>query len=76
MRRFQPGTIYLFPITSSIYGVCPSRVWWAPWRWSLDVYYWTAHDTIADPLRVADNISKANVIGLIKLLGYPHEISN
>lgn len=65
----------MFPIESDIYAVAVHRVWWAPWRWNLYVYRWK-HDPfiVSDEEPVAANITKAECIGLIKILGYPHEI--
>lgn len=67
--------MYLFSHSQDIYAVVPWRIWWAPWRWNLDVWQW-AYDVygIEDIQRIATNISRAEVIGLMKLLGYPHEI--
>lgn len=67
--------MYMFPMSHEIYAVVPNRLWWAPWRWSLYVWQW-ASDVygIEEPTRIATNITKAECIGLIKLLGYPYEI--
>ena len=65
----------MFPLTHDIFAVVPVRLWWAPWRWKLGVYWWVNRD-IGDPKYIATNMSKSEVIGLIKLLGYPHEISS
>lgn len=67
----------MFPIESDIYAAVPRRVWWAPWRWSLAVVWWDvsgsdAYTTTAEDL--ATNLTKAECIGLIKLLGYEQEI--
>jgi hypothetical protein len=66
--------MYMFPMSHDIYAAVPSRVWWAPWRWELRVYWWSdvvritpSHTTIAT------NISKAECIGLMKILGYEQE---
>ena len=67
----------MFPLSHEIYAVTPFRLWWAPWRWELRVIYWSHLDPkFFSDKRIATNISKAEVIGLMKLLGYPHEISN
>lgn len=69
--------MYMFPLTHDIYAAVPHRLWWAPWRWNLYVLNWSRTDPGFDPDKlIATNISKSEVIGLIKLLGYPHEISN
>lgn len=75
MKPLRSGDMYMFPISHDIYAVEPFRLWWAPWRWALSVY-WFGRDpfTISTPQTIATNISRAEVIGLIKLLGYPHEI--
>ena len=71
----------MFPLTHEIYAVAPTRLWWAPWRWALRIYWFRARSAasffsyIEDEI-VATNLSRAEVIGLIKLLGYHHEISN
>jgi hypothetical protein len=66
--------MYMFPMSHDIYAAVPSRVWWAPWRWSLAAIYWV-NPADFTPLRtIATNITKAECIGLIKLLGYEHEI--
>lgn len=65
----------MFPIESDIYAVAAHRVWWAPWRWSLSAWRWSPnYFSIEDPARVAVNISKAECIGLMKILGYTNEI--
>ena len=73
--------MYMFPITHEIYAVAPFRLWWAPWRWALRAYWFRSRGaanyiSYTEEEIIATNISKAEVIGLIKLLGYPHEISN
>jgi hypothetical protein len=75
MRTLRSGSLYLFPIESDIFAAAPTRVWWAPWRWSLRVYWWQEVE-LPPPERIAHNITKAHCIGLIKLLGYPYEIQN
>lgn len=60
----------MFPIESAIYALVPYRLWWAPWRWNLGAYWWS--DVGRKP--IATNITKAECIGLMKLLGYPYEI--
>lgn len=77
MRTLHSGGMYTFPIDSDIYAVVPYRKWGAPWRWSLDVYMWNREPTaISEGQTIATNISKAEVIGLIKILGYPHEFKS
>ena len=67
----------MFPIENDIYAATPWRRWWAPWRWALDVHRWERNPfAISEAETIATNLSRAEVIGLIKLLGYPHEISN
>ena len=69
--------MYVFPMPHDIYAVVPYRLWWAPWRWRwrLVVYWWRdVHLGFLDQT-LAYNISKSEVIGLMKLLGYPYEIS-
>ena len=67
--------MYMFPMSHDIYAVVPVRLWWAPWRWKLQVCWWPEVDHLPVPPKyIATNISRAEVIGLIKLLGYPHEI--
>jgi hypothetical protein len=71
--------MYMFPMMHDIYAAIPSRVWWAPWRWSLAVVRWNrsrSNDYITPFETIAINITKAEVIGLMKLLGYQHEIKN
>lgn len=64
----------MFPLMHDIYAVVPFRLWWAPWRWKLGVYWWAVDHRPGVPKYIATNISRAEVIGLIKLLGYKHEI--
>ena len=65
----------MFPISHDIYAVVPTRLWWAPWRWELRILRWSHRGPGFDPDKtIATNISRAEVIGLIKLLGYEHEI--
>ena len=59
--------MYMFPVSHDIYAVVPYRLWWAPWRWNLQVYWWTGINNITHPKPVATNITKAEVIGLIKI---------
>jgi hypothetical protein len=66
--------MYMFPVAHDIYAVVPYRLWWAPWRWNLQVYWWTETNNITHPKPVATNITKAECIGLMKLLGYEQEI--
>lgn len=66
--------MYMFPVSHDIYAVVPYRLWWAPWRWELGVYWWKNVHYVLPSERIATNISRAEVIGLIKILGYPHEI--
>ena len=65
----------MFPLVHDLYAAVPSRVWWAPWRWSLDVYRWEGVSNITPPERIATNIAKAECIGLMKVLGYAQEIT-
>jgi hypothetical protein len=67
--------MYMFPATSEIYAMVPWRIWWAPWRWSLDVWQW-AYDVhgIEDVQRIATKLTKAECIGLMKILGYEEDI--
>lgn len=83
MRTLRSGYMYSFPIESGIYAAMPWRRWWTPWRWNLDVYRWGHDDPrtagagafhIARAETIATNITKAECIGLMKLLGYPEEI--
>ncbi len=68
--------MYTFPINSDIYAAMPWRTWWAPWRWSLDVYMWgRPHFAISEAQTIATNITKAECIGLMKVLGYEQEIT-
>ena len=68
--------MYMFPLMHDIYAVTPLRLWWAPWRWALHVYYFQEGiQRFPAPERLATNLSKSEVVGLIKLLGYHHEIS-
>jgi hypothetical protein len=67
--------MYMFPLVHDLYAAVPSRVWWAPWRWSLDVYRWEGVNNITRPERIATNITKAECIGLMKVLGYEQEIT-
>lgn len=64
----------MFPMMHDLYAVVAWRVWWAPWRWNLNAYWWTKANTIIPPDRIATNITKADCIGLMKLLGYEQEI--
>ena len=67
--------MYMFPMSHEIYAVVPTRLWWAPWRWKLRVYWWADVGRITPShTTIATNITKAECIGLIKLLGYPYEI--
>jgi hypothetical protein len=66
--------MYMFPIDSDIYAAMPWRRWWAPWCWALDVYRWGPAFAILEAQTIATNISRAEVIGLMKLLGYEQEI--
>jgi hypothetical protein len=77
MRTLRSGDMYMFPMSSDIYAAVPSRVWWAPWRWSLEVMRWgsEAPNTISWPQIIATNITKAECIGLMKVLGYEEEIT-
>jgi uncharacterized protein (DUF2237 family) len=66
----------MFPMSNDINAAFPTRLWWAPWRWSLSVCRWNdVYRNFNAPETIATNINKAEVIGLMKLLGYPHEIS-
>lgn len=68
--------MYVFPLMHDIFAVVPYRLWWAPWRWKLKVCWWAEvdHFRSVPPKYIATNISKAEVIGLMKILGYEHEI--
>ena len=67
----------MFPIECDIYTVVPWRIWWAPWRWNLDAYMWERDPfAISEAQTIATNITKAECIGLMKLLGYQHEIKH
>jgi hypothetical protein len=55
--------------------VVPHRVWWAPWRWALIVYWWVPGADISEGEPITTNISKAECIGLMKTLGYQQEIT-
>jgi hypothetical protein len=70
--------MYMFPMSSDIYAAVPSRVWWAPWRWSLCVYWFQSRGaavSFTEDEIIATNISKAECIGLMKTLGYEEEIT-
>ena len=73
--------MYLCPMSHDIYAAVPTRLWWAPWRWALRVYWFhpsgaTNYISYTTDKTIATNVSKSEVIGLIKILGYPYEISN
>jgi len=75
MRPLRSGDMYMFPLSDDIYAVMPWRRWWAPWRWSLNVYRWERDPfAISAAETIATNITKAECIGLIKILGYEHEL--
>lgn len=74
MRTLRSEDMYMFPVSHDIYAVVPIRLWWAPWRWKLQVYRWTELNNSMPSEYIATNISRAEVIGLIKLLGYEQEI--
>lgn len=77
MRILRSGDMYMFPMLHEIYAVVPRRLWWAPWRWNLDAYMWGRTPlTIFPAQTIATNITKAECIGLMKLLGYQHEIKH
>jgi hypothetical protein len=80
MEALQSGYMYMFPAESELYAAVPSRVWWAPWRWSLSVYWLLpsgAENYIeyAEAEVIATNVTKAECIGLMKVLGYTQEIT-
>jgi len=78
MRTLRSGEMYMFPTSHDIYAAVPSRVWWAPWRWSLSVVWWDVSQSdnyITATKDIATNISKAECIGLMKTLGYEQEIT-
>lgn len=69
----------MFPVSHDIYAVVPTRLWGAPWRWNLTVYRFVPntaanHVAYTEDEIVATNITKAECIGLMKLLGYEQEI--
>lgn len=67
--------MYMFPVEHDIFAAVPRRVWWAPWRWSLAVVWWGVSGSDAYTAEdLATNLTKAECIGLIKLLGYEQEI--
>jgi hypothetical protein len=66
--------MYLYPVSHDIYAVVPHRVWWAPWRWALTVYWWVPDVGVSGVETLATNISKAECIGLMKTLGYEQDI--
>lgn len=75
MRILRGGDMYLFPMSHEIYAVVPWRIWWAPWRWALAAYMWERDPfAISEAQTIATNISKAECIGLMKILGYLEEI--
>ena len=75
MRKLRAGVMYMYPIAHDIYAVVPHRVWWAPWRWELTVYWWVPDVGMSEGETLATNISKAECIGLMKTLGYEQEIT-
>lgn len=77
MHYLRSGHMYMFPAWHDIYAVLPCRLWWAPWRWELNTYWWlstTRGLVIGEPNPIATNISKAECIGLIKMLGYNKDL--
>jgi len=75
MRKLISGSMYMLPIESYIYAVAPRRLWWAPWLWSLTAWRWAGdYSSIENPELVATKLTKAECIGLMKILGYAQEI--
>lgn len=68
--------MYMFPASHDIYALVARRVWWAPWRWNLNVYWWIGLNNIRPLDDIATNITKAECIGLMKILGYEQEIKS
>ena len=79
MQTLRSGDMYMFPINSDIYAATPFRLWWAPWRWALRVDWCQLRGaanyiSFTEDEIIATNITKAECIGLMKILGYEEEI--
>jgi hypothetical protein len=63
-------------INSDVMSAIPNRMWWKPWRWKVEVFYWdnakgyrrdTSHDC------TVRNLTKKGAIGVMKLHGIKHQ---
>lgn len=67
----RSGYMYMCPLDSDLYAVCPTRLWWAPWRWRLTLYrssQRSGYFELADESPLPP-MSKAECLGLMKIFG-------
>lgn len=65
--------MYMMPLDSPFYALIPKRRWYAPWLWDLECMEivntgWLGFETYA-PRTLASNLRRAEVLGMMKLLG-------
>jgi len=68
MRYLQSGAMYMLPLDSPWYALMPTRIWYKPWRWDLNVVLNSPH--LDEHLTtIASNIRRDELIGLMKIMG-------
>lgn len=61
--------MYLMPPGSQFYALIPMRRWYAPWVWDLDCVDVLDPTTFSDIRRLASNLRRDEILGMLKMLG-------
>lgn len=77
----QTGTVYMTSIgdlDNPIMGVVLKRMWWKPWRYSLQPMYYTSRGAAgyisgSEDGEVIPNLTMKEAIGMMKLMGVTHK---
>lgn len=63
---------------TEVMGVIIKRMWWKPWRWSVQILYWTprleaGYVSELDRTEKIGNLTLLGAIGYAKLVGVEHK---
>ena len=79
--KLQVGTIYManiMDLDNPVMGVIVRRMWWKPWRYSVQPVYYPGRRADGGPTRAAygetvSNLTKFGAVGYMKLWGVGHK---
>lgn len=64
----RSGYMYMMPLDSGLYALCPTRLWYAPWLWN--VYAYQINGLYVDDRQpIASKVRRDEAYGLMKILG-------